>query len=78
MLIETDAPDMAAPPELQKYSVMNGNDQLNHPANLSGVYRLGAELLEEPLDDFSARVGQTFRELFGSVLGRIDAQENCE
>jgi TatD DNase family protein len=78
LLIETDAPDMAAPPELQKYSVMNGNDQLNHPANLSGVYRLGAELLEEPLDDFSARVGQNFRELFGSVLGRIDAQENCE
>jgi TatD DNase family protein len=67
LLIETDAPDMAAPPEIQQFQLANGDEPLNHPANLTLVYDLMADLLNEPTDDLKSLIHGNFHSLFQSI-----------
>ncbi len=80
LLIETDAPDQLLPAYLpgdtgteprgmaaQIYVLDDpATDRpLNHPANLRAVYAFAAELFEEPLPAFAARIEANFIRLFG-------------
>lgn len=66
-LIETDAPDQRLPDERNRYPLHEdySGKPLNHPANLTEVYRFAAELLNESLDRLTLRVEENFRRLFG-------------
>src|SRR5690606_13087771 len=65
LLIETDAPDMAPPPEWSRYAL--GEEKLNHPANIVAVYEFVAELLELPVEALAGQVEANFARLFGSL-----------
>lgn len=70
LLIETDAPDQVLPADRIQYPLMDPatGKAINHPANLGAVYRLVAELLDEPLEPLAERVGENFRRLFGVLM----------
>lgn len=59
LLLETDAPDMLPPRELQ---VVPG--EVNDPRNIARVYGYAAGLLEVPLAELGVRVEQNFAMLF--------------
>ena len=65
LLIETDAPDMQLPSELNEHPLVNkeGKD-VNHPANIRVVYRQLARFLEEPEGQLANRVEENFLRLF--------------
>lgn len=69
LLIETDAPDQSLPRERNRFPiiVIPTNRELNHPANLRGVYEFAAELFGEPLENLAARVEANFMRLFGAL-----------
>jgi TatD DNase family protein len=69
LLIETDAPDQLLPAERIQFPLTDSatGKAINHPANLGAVYRFAAELLGEPLEPLTERVGQNFRRLFGAL-----------
>ena len=69
LLIETDAPDQSLPEDRVQYplTVATSGKAINHPANLSAVYRFAAELLGEPLESLAERVEQNFQRLFGDL-----------
>ncbi len=64
LLMETDAPDMGLPEELQQFKLEDG---LNHPANLRPVYEYAAEFLGVPLGKLAVQVEKNFQCLFGSA-----------
>jgi TatD DNase family protein len=66
LLAETDAPDMAPPPELNEYPLGTSTPPLNHPANLHVSYALLAELRGMPLAELIGHVGANHRRLFGA------------
>jgi TatD DNase family protein len=70
LLIETDAPDQLLPPERVRYPLMDvgSGKSINHPANLSAVYRFAAELRNEPLEALARTVEENFQRLFGALL----------
>ncbi len=69
ILVETDAPDMALPPERDRYHLRAANGEIiNHPANIIEVYKFAAELNKIPLEEFATLVEQNFRRFFASVL----------
>jgi len=72
LLIETDAPDQALPPERVAHSLPPTADgkPVNHPANLGAVYRFASELLGKPLAELAGQVEQNFLRLFGDVVSR--------
>jgi TatD DNase family protein len=77
LLVETDAPDMLPPPGLLDHPLPAVD--LNHPANLTAVYRFAAELRGESFNSFANAIAINFRRLFATVLpedisGRSDAQ----
>jgi TatD DNase family protein len=63
LLVETDAPDMAPPPELIEFSLPD--ESLNHPGNLRAVYQFAARLRGIPLPEFIKTVERNFQRLFG-------------
>lgn len=67
LLIETDAPDQLLPDDRNGYPLTDGVSAkpINHPANLSAVYRFAAEMLNEPLEALAERVEKNFHRLFG-------------
>lgn len=62
LLIETDAPDMAPPAELELESLPNG---LNSPGNLRVSLELLARVRPEPLEVLEAQLVENHRRLFG-------------
>jgi TatD DNase family protein len=65
LLLETDAPDLSVPPELQEFKIAEG---LNHPANIRAIYKFAAGLLNQPLEEFAPRIELNFQRLFAPCL----------
>jgi TatD DNase family protein len=66
ILIETDAPDMAPPPERNAHPLTDGSGTLNHPLNLLPAYRAMAELRGMPLEEFASQIEANFLRFIGS------------
>ena len=67
LLIETDAPDMQLPSQLNEHPLEDGEGKtVNHPANIRVVYRELAKFMEEPEEQLVKRVEENFLRLFGS------------
>jgi TatD DNase family protein len=67
ILVETDAPDMAPPPECNAFPLRSGEGKLiNHPCNLEVAYTGLATLLNLTPEDLKQRVQTNFSRLFGS------------
>ena len=65
LLIETDAPDMQLPSQLNEYPLEDGEGKaVNHPANIRVIYRELAKFLEEPEGQLVKRVEENFLRLF--------------
>lgn len=68
LLVETDAPDMAPPPELVRFSLPgHENPQPNHPGNLGSIHEAFALRLGMATADLVALVGENFAEWYGTV-----------
>lgn len=67
LLLETDAPDQPLPEARNVYPLHDPRTgrSLNHPANLSAVYRFAAELLGRTMEDLARQVEENFLTLFG-------------
>ncbi len=67
LLLETDAPDMTPPAELRVRELQDAatGQFLNHPANLTLVYRFAAGLWCIPEADLANQVAANFERLFG-------------
>ncbi len=67
LLVETDAPDMAPPPESNAHPLHDPGTGaiLNHPSNLTVAYQALAELRGIPVDDLAFLVEQNFLRIFG-------------
>lgn len=63
LLLETDAPDMLPPENLNAYQL----GALNHPGNIMNVYRFAAELLGRAEAELAAIVEENFFRLFGTL-----------
>jgi TatD DNase family protein len=66
LLLETDAPDMRLPPELDH----SPDRSYNHPANLAVIYQEIAQRKNLPLDEFKTQIAQNFSN-FWSVVPKI-------
>lgn len=65
LLVETDAPDMAPPPEANPNPVAASEGVvINHPANLITAYHALAELRTTPLPELSLQIAQNWKQLF--------------
>ena len=65
LLIETDAPDMQLPSDLNEHPLEDKEGKaVNHPANISVVYRELAKYLEEPEEQLTKRVEENFQRYF--------------
>lgn len=66
LLIETDAPDMWPPAEVNPHPLaLAGGSAVNHPANLVFCYELVAELRGMPVAELAGLVEENYRRLFG-------------
>ncbi len=63
LLIETDAPDMAGPDSSRPYRI-DGDESLNHPANIVKVYEFVADLFDMPLAELVDQVEANYRRFF--------------
>lgn len=70
LLIETDAPDMLGPEELNPYSI-DGYDAVNNPANIAAVYRSAAQLRDVQESELEERVAENYERFFGEGQGRV-------
>ncbi|MBI2518292.1 MAG: TatD family hydrolase [Opitutae bacterium] len=66
LLVETDAPAYAPPPELNRYPLGRSPDGsvINHPANIVVAYEALAELRGVTLEALAAQVERNFARLF--------------
>ncbi|MET0262450.1 MAG: TatD family hydrolase [Rariglobus sp.] len=67
LLVETDAPEKAPPPELNRFPLpvdATTRQAVNHPANVVVAYEALAQLREMPVEALAAQVEQNFRRLF--------------
>jgi TatD DNase family protein len=71
ILIETDAPDLGPPPELNPYPLTDpeSGKPLNHPANLILSHRSLAETLELSEEEAASLTAENWRRLFGGEVG---------
>jgi TatD DNase family protein len=68
LLIESDAPDMRLPPELETIPLAGPDGAaLNHPANLPAVLEGLARLREIPGKELAERVEANYHRLFGGA-----------
>ena len=66
VLVETDAPDLAPPPERNAHPLPDHEGKvLNHPANLTVAYEGLAEIRGCTLEELSSRTAENFARLFG-------------
>jgi TatD DNase family protein len=72
LLVETDAPVKAPPPERNRFPLGTGPDGsvINHPANITAAYAALAELRGLPLEELAAQVETNFVKLFGQTPSR--------
>jgi TatD DNase family protein len=68
LLVETDAPDMAPPPErnARPISEPKNNSPINHPANLDVSYAGLAEVRQTTVSALAPQVEENYRRLFGA------------
>jgi len=74
LLIETDAPDMAPPEELDTHPLWHEGLRLNHPANLRVSLSLLSRLRGTPGDELAAQIAANHRSLFGECGVTRDAR----
>ena len=68
LLVETDAPDLAPPPERNLHRLPNHEGRtLNHPANLAHAYEALAELRATPIAALTQQIAENFARLFGAL-----------
>jgi TatD DNase family protein len=72
LLIETDAPDMCLPEDVDEFGLINSQGRVNHPANLPRIYQGVAELLGISLDALAEKVEANFLCLFASVIKKTE------
>jgi TatD DNase family protein len=67
LLVETDAPTKAPPPQHNRFPLGLGDDgsAINHPANITAAYAALAELRGLPLEILATQVEANFIRLFG-------------
>jgi len=67
LLVETDAPAMPLPAELNRYPLPDTTDgkRVNHPGNLAVAYEGLAELRGMGVEELAKRAEENFRLLFG-------------
>lgn len=70
LLVETDAPAMPLPAELDRYPLprAENGDRINHPANLTSTYAGLAEVLGVPESELQANVAANFARWFGQTV----------
>lgn len=68
LLIETDAPDMAGPPQMQTFPLSPDTEgrERNHPGNLPAVYTAAADFLRIPEPTLTATVAANWHRLFAA------------
>ncbi len=68
LLVETDAPDMAPPPDRSRQVITDteSGKPLNHPANLLPAYEELARIRGMAPDDLALQVERNFCDLFGN------------
>ena len=67
LLVETDAPSMLLPPEMERFS-LGTKERLNHPGYLTVAYQALAALRGISEDGLRHKVEKNFLRLFGSVM----------
>jgi TatD DNase family protein len=66
LLVETDAPDMRPPEEMDGYKIRDEQGQpINHPGHIGMTYRSLAEIRGVPVDTLAGQVTANFARLFG-------------
>ena len=65
LLVETDAPDLAPPPEHDQYALTDAHGAVNHPGNLVAAYAGLARVRGMPVEDVAGIVEKNFERLFG-------------
>jgi TatD DNase family protein len=66
LLVETDAPDLAPPPERNAHPLPDHDGKVvNHPANLTVAYEGLAEIRGWTVEELAERVAENFTRLFG-------------
>lgn len=70
LLLETDSPDMVPPKRfcLATDGRTTDGKPRNEPANLSGIVRGAAEMLDVPQEELAQQVGRNVRNLFGDII----------
>jgi TatD DNase family protein len=70
LLVETDAPAMPLPRELDRYPLPSTaeGETVNHPGNIEGAYQGLAKLREMELEELTRVVAENFRRLFIHAL----------
>jgi TatD DNase family protein len=68
LLVETDAPDMAPPLELNEHPLAESGTgvPLNHPLNLILAYRALAETRGVPMEELTLQMESNFAQVFGA------------
>jgi TatD DNase family protein len=65
LLVETDAPDMLPPDELNRHPLSDdAGTPINHPGNIALAYESLAEIRSMPVEDLAKKVGENFDRLF--------------
>jgi TatD DNase family protein len=66
LLVETDAPDMLPPDDLNRYPLSDESGRaINHPGNIALAYESLAEIRGVPVEAMAKQVGENFDRLFG-------------
>jgi TatD DNase family protein len=68
LLIETDAPDMCLPEEVDEFRLVNPKGRVNHPANLARIYESVAQLWGISFESMAEKTEENFLRIFGSVI----------
>jgi TatD DNase family protein len=73
LLVETDAPDLSPPSELNRHPLVSADGRaINHPANLELAYEGLSETLKIPLSTLEEQITENFYRLFGPDLEKPD------
>jgi len=69
LLIETDAPAMPLPADLEQFALPPSptGTRMNHPANIAAIYNGLADFLGQPIESLAMRVEANFRRLFAPM-----------
>jgi TatD DNase family protein len=71
LLPESDAPDQAPPPQLDRYNITNARcGRIHHPGNVRVVYEGLSTLLGVSVDELSVHLLRNFERLFGGLTIR--------